>query len=97
VWDQVAARLVRAGNVRDALMYVARGEAPLGIVYGSDARVEKTVRVVDTFPASTHEPIVYPLALTRTAQRGAAAFAAYLVSPQAARIFVRYGFTVLAR
>lgn len=97
VWDQVAARLVRAGNVRDALMYVARGEAPLGIVYGSDARVEKTVRVVDTFPASTHEPIVYPLALTRTAQRGAAAFAAYLVSPQAERIFVRYGFTVLAR
>jgi molybdate transport system substrate-binding protein len=97
VWEQAAPHLVRAENVRDALMYVARGEAPLGIVYESDARVEQAVRVVDTFPANTHEPIVYPVALTRTAQNGAAAFVAYLASPQAEKIFVKYGFRVLAR
>jgi molybdate transport system substrate-binding protein len=98
VWDQIAPRLVRAANVRDALMYVARAEAPLGIVYGSDALIDKAaVRVVDTFPADTHEPIVYPIALTRTAQAHAAAFATYLASPQAEKIFLKYGFTVLAR
>jgi molybdate transport system substrate-binding protein len=97
VWAEVAPRMVRAENVRDALMYVARGEAPLGIVYGSDALVDKAVRVVDTFPANTHEPIVYPLALTRTAQSAAAAFEAYLASPHAEKIFVKYGFTVLVR
>ena len=97
VWAEVAPRMVRAENVRDALMYVARGEAPLGIVYGSDALVDKAVRVVDTFPANTHPPIVYPIALTRTARSAAAAFEAYLASPQAERIFVKYGFTVLPR
>lgn len=96
VWDQVAPRLVRAQNVRDALMYVSRGEAPLGIVYSSDALVDKAVRVVDTFPTDTHQPIVYPIALTQSARSGAAAFVAYLESPQGQKIFLKYGFTVLA-
>jgi molybdate transport system substrate-binding protein len=96
IWDEVAPKIVRAQNVRDALMYVARGEAPLGIVYSSDALVDKAVRVVDTFPADTHQPIVYPIALTQSAQSGAAAFLGYLESPQGQKIFVRYGFTVLA-
>jgi molybdate transport system substrate-binding protein len=96
VWDEVAPRLVRAQNVRDALMYVARGEAPLGIVYSSDALVDKAVRVVDTFPSDTHQPIVYPIALTQSAQGRAAAFIAYLASPRGQKIFVKYGFTVLA-
>jgi molybdate transport system substrate-binding protein len=93
VWDAVAPRLVRAENVRAALIYVARGEAPLGIVYASDALIDKGVRVVDTFPANTHEPIVYPVALTKSANRDAAAFIRYLTSPQGHAIFVRYGFT----
>jgi molybdate transport system substrate-binding protein len=80
-----------------ALLYVARGEAPLGIVYASDALADKGVRVVDTFPADTHEPIVYPIALTKSAKSQAEAFVAYLTSPQAHDIFVKYGFTVLAR
>jgi len=97
VWDGIAPRLARAENVRVALLYVARGEAPLGIVYASDALADKRVRVVDMFPADTHEPIVYPLALTKSPQGQAAGFVAYLTGPQGHDIFVRYGFTVLAR
>jgi molybdate transport system substrate-binding protein len=63
VWDKVSARVISAENVRAALNFVARGEAPLGIVYRSDAVSEPAVRVVATFPDSTHAPIVYPAAL----------------------------------
>jgi molybdate transport system substrate-binding protein len=93
VWEEIAPRLARAENVRVALLYVARGETPLGIVYASDALADKRVRVVDTFPADTHEPIVYPIALTTSAKSQAAAFVAYLTSPQGRDIFVRYAFT----
>lgn len=93
VWNDVVDRLARAENVRAALKYVARGEAPLGIVYSSDALVEKNVRVVDTFPASTHEPIVYPVALTTSARGDAAGFLAYLLSSQGRAVFAKYGFT----
>jgi len=94
VWDEVAPQLARAENVRVALLYVARGEAPLGIVYASDALADKSVRVVDTFPADTHEPIVYPIALTTHAKSQAAAFVAYLAGPHGHDIFVKYGFTM---
>ncbi len=94
VWNEIAPRLARAENVRVALLYVERGEAPLGIVYASDALSDEHVRVVDTFPAGTHEPIVYPLALTVSAQSQAAPFAAYLSGPQARSIFLKHGFTV---
>jgi molybdate transport system substrate-binding protein len=97
VWEQVAPRLARAEDVRVALLYVDRGEAPLGIVYGSDARAARSVRVVDTFPADTHEAIVYPIALTATAQGQATGFVAYLTGPPGRDIFVKYGFTVLER
>ena len=97
VWDEIAPRLARAENVRVALLYVTRGEAPLGIVYASDALADKGVRVVDTFPADTHEPIVYPIALTKTAKSHAAGFVAYLSGPQGRDIFVKHGFTVLAQ
>lgn len=97
VWDQVATGIARAENVRVALLYVTQGEAPLGIVYGSDALVDKRVRVVDTFPADTHEPIVYPVALTRPAQAAAAGFMDFLMTPSAKQVFARYGFTVLER
>jgi molybdate transport system substrate-binding protein len=93
VWDEVSPRLARGENVRVALLYVARGEAPLGIVYATDALVDKTVRVVDTFPANTHPPIVYPVALTKSAQSAAAAFVAYLTGPRGHEVFAKYGFT----
>jgi len=93
VWNEVADRLARAENVRAALAFVARSETPLGIVYSSDALVEKNVRVVDTFPANTHEPIVYPVALTTSAKGEAAGFLAYLLGPRAREVFVKYGFT----
>ena len=95
VWDQVSPLIARAENVRTALLYVARGETPLGIVYRSDALIEKRVRVVDTFPASSHPPIVYPIALTQSAQGAAAAFISYLTGPRAHKVFVKYGFSVL--
>lgn len=95
VWDQVASNLVRAENVRAALEYVARGEATLGIVYRTDALAEKRVRVVDTFPAESHEPIIYPVALTAGATPEAAAFEAFLESSTAREIFTRYGFEPL--
>ncbi len=63
VWDEVAARLVRADSVRSALAFVDRGEAALGIVYATDAMVDKNVRVVGMFPADSHMPIIYPAAL----------------------------------
>ena len=94
VWNDVADRIVRADNVRTALLFVERGEVPLGIVYLTDALIDKKVRVVDTFPANTHSPIVYPVALTRTASPGAAQFVAYLSSPDAGRVFIKYGFGV---
>ena len=95
VWNQVADSLVRADNVRTALAFVDRGEAPLGIVYATDALVDKKVRVVATFPSSTHAPIYYPLALTISANQGAKAFVAYLRGPAGQAVFRKFGFTVL--
>ncbi len=92
LWDPVASQLVRAENVRVALEYVARGEAPLGIVYRTDALADRGVRVVDTFPADSHPPIIYPVAITATARPAAARFAAFLSSSPARQIFAHYGF-----
>jgi len=95
VWNDVAERLVRAENVRSALSFIARGEAPLGIVYETDALVDKKVRVVDVFPASSHLPIIYPVAATSGARDGAARFVSYLHGEGASVTFRKYGFAVL--
>lgn len=92
VWNDVADRLLRAENVRTALAFVARGEAPLGIVYLSDVGVEKKVRIVDTFPPNSHLPIVYPAAIVKGAKRGAAAFYAFILTPDSRAVFEKYGF-----
>jgi molybdate transport system substrate-binding protein len=92
VWDSVSARIVRADNVRTALQFVARGEAPLGIVYETDARVEKKVRVVDVFPATSHPPIIYPAAATAQGTTDGARFVHYLEGAAAQAIFHKYGF-----
>jgi molybdate transport system substrate-binding protein len=96
VWPKVSGRVVGAENVRAALEFVARGEAPLGIAYRSDAQAEKRVRVVDVFPADSHPPIVYPVALTAGAPPAAARYAAFLSSDEARATFERAGFSVSA-
>jgi molybdate transport system substrate-binding protein len=95
VWSSVASRLARAENVRAALEYVARGDAPLGIVYRTDALVEKQVRIVGVFPASSHAPIVYPVALTRHAGEGATRYLEFITSAGAQPIFRKWGFEPL--
>lgn len=92
-WDAVAPKVARAENVRAALALVERGETPYGIVYRTDALASKAVRIVGTFPAASHTPIVYPAALLTAARnRDAAPFLRYLASPGAQAIFRRYGF-----
>ncbi len=96
VWDCVASKIAGAESVRGALAFVARGEAPFGIVYRTDATNEPKVRVLDTFPSDSHPPIVYPFALTTTSTNPAAAdFLAFLKTPAAAKMFTTEGFTVL--
>jgi len=92
VWDAVEAKIARAENVRGALNFVARGEAPLGIVYDTDARIEPMVRIVDLFPDDTHPPIIYPAALVKGAGPGAPAFFQFLKSAEAGAVFARFGF-----
>lgn len=92
VWPQVEMRLAPAANVRAALALVVRGEAPLGIVYRTDALAEPAVRIVGTFPASSHRPIVYALGVIRGAPRAAEELAAFLASPAARPIWQRHGF-----
>ena len=94
-WPAVAGRIAAAENVRAALLLVARGEAPLGIVYKTDVTAEPGVRIVGTFPADSHPPIVYPMALTMTAHPDAPAFAAYLRGPAASALFAAQEFVVL--
>ncbi len=93
VWESVARRIVPAESVRSALNFVSLGETPLGIVYATDARGNSRVRVVDTFPAATHDPITYPAAVTSRGGEDAAGFVRFLRSSQAQAIFARYGFT----
>lgn len=95
VWNQVADHLLRADNVRVALSYVSLGEAPLGIVYATDAQAEPKVAVVGTFPDSSHLPIVYPAAAVKGSGAGAAAFVTWLQSAEAGAVFAKRGFTAL--
>jgi len=95
VWNAVEPRLVRAENVRSALAFVDRGEAPLGIVYATDALADKKIRVIDVFPDDTHLPITYPIALTTVAKSDAVKFVAYVRGPSGDAAFRKYGFMPL--
>jgi molybdate transport system substrate-binding protein len=97
LWAAVEPKLAMVGNVRAALVLVARGEAPLGIVYATDAKVEPAVKVIAIFPEDSHEPIVYPVAATPNAKPSAALYLAFLRSAAARAIFERYGFGVLVK
>jgi molybdate transport system substrate-binding protein len=92
VWNQVKNRLIPADNVRTALNFVALGEAPLGIVYATDARGNDKVRVVDTFPASSHARLAYPAAATARSGSDARQFAMFLQGEVAWGLFKAAGF-----
>ncbi|HEY1796940.1 MAG TPA: molybdate ABC transporter substrate-binding protein [Stellaceae bacterium] len=96
VWDSVSGRIAAAENVRAALTLVARGEAPFGIVYKTDAAVEPNVKIVATFPADSVPPIIYPMALTTSSKNpDAKAFVTYLRTPAAKAVFEKAGFDFL--
>lgn len=93
VWPSVAGRLARGDNVRSAMALVERGEARLGIVYATDARASKQVRIVGLFPPSSHAPIRYPVALlTSSRHQQAEGFRRFLLSPRGQAILAAYGF-----
>lgn len=98
LWDKVADKLAPAENVRAALALVARGEAAAGIVYASDARVEPGVAIVGIFPADSHPPIEYPVAMLKGADPAAAQpLLDFLKSQSGRRFFTNQGFTVLTK
>lgn len=98
VWKAVEPKLAQAENVRAALAYVARGETPLGIVYATDAEIEPAVKVVGTFPASSHPPIIYPVAATTASKnRQVPRYLRFLQTPAAKAIFEKYGFRFLIK
>ena len=97
VWNGVVNHVVNAENVRVALAYVARGEAPFGIVYETDAKADSNVKVAGVFPENTHQPILYPAALVKDAKPEARAFLTYLASPAARAVFEKDGFTFLIK
>jgi molybdate transport system substrate-binding protein len=94
-WDAASSKFAMTENVRAALTLVAREEAPLGIVYATDAKVEPNVKVIGVFPADSHPPIVYPVAATATAKPEAIAYLSYLRSAAAKAVFEQYGFVFL--
>ncbi len=96
VWQDVQTDVAQAENVRAALKLVSTGEAPLGIVYRTDAAADGSVRIVDTFPEDSHPPIVYPAAILATSSNpNAADFMDFLSTPEAIAAFERQGFTVI--
>jgi len=97
VWAAVEPKMAMTSNVRAALVLVARGEAPLGIVYSTDAKVEPGVKIIGAFPDDSHPPIIYPVAATVNAKPDAMPYLAFLRSQAAKTIFESYGFAVLAK
>ena len=97
VWSTVEGKIARAENVRAALLFVSRREAPLGIVYATDAASDPGVKIVAAFPEDAVPPIIYPAALTAGSKNAAAAgFLAFLSSAEVRPLFERQGFTVLS-
>jgi molybdate transport system substrate-binding protein len=95
LWNAVAPRLARTEDVRGALLLVERGEAPAAIVYATDAAISKAVMVAGTFPASSHDPISYPFAVTKAGDTAdARALLAFLSGPEARAVFVNHDFKV---
>jgi molybdate transport system substrate-binding protein len=96
-WSSVEKKFAMGDNVRAAMALVSRGEAVLGIVYETDAKVDPNVKIVGVFPADSHQPITYPIAATANAKPEAAAYLNFLRSGIAKAVFEQYGFTFLIR
>ncbi len=95
MWAAIEPRLARADSVRAALLLVERGEAPLGIVYSTDAAVAPNVAIAGLFPESSHDPISYPFAVARGGDTPEArAFLDFLAGPAATEVFKRRGFRI---
>ena len=94
-WQTAEPKFAMAESVRAALALVARGEAVLGIVYSTDAKVEPGVKIVGTFPADSHPPIIYPVAATATAKPDTGGYLAFLRTSAAKALFDKYGFQFL--
>lgn len=94
-WAAAEPKLAMAENVRAALALVSRNEAPLGIVYETDAKVDPGVKMIATFPDGPHEPVTYPVALTASTNKAALQYLSFLRSVAAKTIFEKYGFTFL--
>jgi molybdate transport system substrate-binding protein len=93
VWNELEPRLARAEDVRGALALVERGDAPLGIVYVTDARVSAKVKIVGVFPPASHSPIVYPAAMVKGGDTPSVRnYFRFLRGTQARAIFARFGF-----
>ena len=97
LWEAVSDRVAQSDNVRTALALVATGEAPVGIVYATDAKAESRVGVIGTFPADSHPRIVYPAAAVAASDNPVnVEFMAFLTGPEAREVFAEAGFTVIA-
>jgi len=91
--DTVKDKLVMGSSVRTVLMYIERGETDAGIVYLTDAMRSNQVKVIGTFPADSHAPIVYPAARLKGAGDSAAAFLEFIQSDEGTALWKKYGFT----
>lgn len=96
VWGGLRTRVAATDNVRGALALVARGEAPLGVVYRTDAIAEKSVRIVDIFPRDTYPAILYPMVRLKRESPAADRFASWLQGREARAVFERFGFRTLS-
>jgi molybdate transport system substrate-binding protein len=95
VWTSVSNKVTSVADARAALLLVSRGEAPLGIVYQTDATADKNVKVIATFPETAHPPIIYPIAIMANSTNGVAPiYVQFLRSPKAVPFFEKQGFTV---
>lgn len=95
-WNQLEPKLVETADVRAALNFVARGECQVGIVYATDAAINKNVIISGVFPENTHTPIIYPIGIVKN-NMNTMKFYHFLQGDQAKAIFKQYGFTVLAK
>jgi molybdate transport system substrate-binding protein len=96
-WSAAEPKLAQAENVRAALAFVSRGEAPIGIVYSTDAKIDPGVKIVGTFPDGSHPPVTYPVAVTAKAKPEAISYLDFLRTPTVKTIFETYGFAFLVR
>jgi molybdate transport system substrate-binding protein len=95
-WRTAEPKLAQAENVRATLAYVARGETPLGIVYSTDAKIERKVKIVGVFPESSHPPITYPMAAIAASKNAQVArYLSFMQTSMAKTIFEKYGFHFL--